>query len=78
MEGRFIGKTIVKLRDPKAIATTPDGRILSSRIDFATNDVSDIKIACFLSYQGKQIRQRKYTLEELALRNNHPVKRKEG
>ena len=28
MEGRFIGKTIVKLRDPKAIATTPDGRIL--------------------------------------------------
>ena len=28
MGGRFIGKTIVKLRDPKAIATTPDGRIL--------------------------------------------------
>ena len=28
MEGRFIGKTIVKLRDPKAIATTPDGHIL--------------------------------------------------
>ena len=28
MEGRFIGKTIVKLGDPKAIATTPDGRIL--------------------------------------------------
>ena len=28
MDGRFIGKTIVKLRDPKTIATTPDGRIL--------------------------------------------------
>ena len=28
MEGRFIGKTIVKLRDPETIATTPDGRIL--------------------------------------------------
>ena len=28
MEGRFIGKTIVKLGGPKAIATTPDGRIL--------------------------------------------------
>ena len=28
MEGRFIGKTIIKQRDPKAIATTPDGRIL--------------------------------------------------
>ena len=28
MEGRFIGKTFIKLRDPKALATTPDGRIL--------------------------------------------------
>ena len=28
MEGRFSGKTIVKLGDPKAIATTPDGRNL--------------------------------------------------
>ena len=28
MEGRFTGKTVVKLRNPKAIATTPDGRIL--------------------------------------------------
>ena len=28
MEGRFIGKTVEKLRDPKAIATTPDGCIL--------------------------------------------------
>ena len=28
MEGRFIGKTVEKLGDPKAIATTPDGRIL--------------------------------------------------
>ena len=28
MEGRFIGKTFIKQRDPKAIATTPDGRIL--------------------------------------------------
>ena len=28
MEGRFIGKTVIWLRDPKAIATTPDGRIL--------------------------------------------------
>ena len=28
MEGHFIGKTVMKLRDPKAIATTPDGRIL--------------------------------------------------
>ena len=28
MEGRFTGKTVTKLKDPKAIATTPDGRIL--------------------------------------------------
>ena len=28
MEGRFIGKTVEKLGDPKAIATTLDGRIL--------------------------------------------------
>ena len=28
MDGRFIGKTVLKLGDPKAIATTPDGRIL--------------------------------------------------
>ena len=28
MEGRFIGKTVVKLRNPKAIAISPDGRIL--------------------------------------------------
>ncbi|XP_066027698.1 E3 ubiquitin-protein ligase TRIM71-like [Pocillopora verrucosa] len=28
MEGRFTGKTVVKLRNPRAIATTPDGRIL--------------------------------------------------
>ena len=28
MEGRYIGKTVIWLRDPKAIATTPDGRIL--------------------------------------------------
>ena len=28
MEGRFIGKTFIKQRDPKAIATTPDDRIL--------------------------------------------------
>ena len=28
MEGRFIGKTVVKLNSPKAIGTTPDGRIL--------------------------------------------------
>ena len=28
MEGRFSGKTAIKLKDPKAIATTPDGRIL--------------------------------------------------
>ena len=28
MEGRFSGKTVIKLKDPKAIATTPDGRIL--------------------------------------------------
>ena len=28
MEGRFIGKTVIWLRDPKAMATTPDGRIL--------------------------------------------------
>ena len=28
MEGRFIGKTVEKLRDPKAIATAPDGCIL--------------------------------------------------
>ena len=28
MEGRFIGKTVFRLGDPNAIATTPDGRIL--------------------------------------------------
>ena len=28
MEGRFIGKTFLRLGDPNAIATTPDGRIL--------------------------------------------------
>ena len=28
MEGRFIGKTVLRLGDPNAIATTPDGRIL--------------------------------------------------
>ena len=28
MEGRFTEKTVTKLKDPKAIATTPDGRIL--------------------------------------------------
>ena len=28
MEGRFSGKTVIKLKDPRAIATTPDGRIL--------------------------------------------------
>ena len=28
MEGRFIGKTVIKLKDPKTIATTPDDRIL--------------------------------------------------
>ena len=28
MEGRFTGKTVTKLKDPKSIATTPDGRIL--------------------------------------------------
>ena len=28
MEGRFSGKTVIKLKDPGAIATTPDGRIL--------------------------------------------------
>ena len=28
MEGRFIGKTVLMLGDPSAIATTPDGRIL--------------------------------------------------
>ena len=28
MEGRFSGKTVIKLKDPGAITTTPDGRIL--------------------------------------------------
>ncbi|XP_022778657.1 RING finger protein nhl-1-like, partial [Stylophora pistillata] len=28
MEGRFVGKTVTALTNPKAIATTPDGRIL--------------------------------------------------
>nr|XP_058968986.1 tripartite motif-containing protein 2-like [Pocillopora verrucosa] len=28
MEGRFIGKTVIKLKDPKTIATTPDDHIL--------------------------------------------------
>ena len=28
MEGRFIGKTVIKLKDPKTIVTTPDDRIL--------------------------------------------------
>ena len=28
MEGRFSGKTVMKLKDPRAIATTPDGRII--------------------------------------------------
>ncbi|XP_022810514.1 E3 ubiquitin-protein ligase TRIM71-like [Stylophora pistillata] len=28
MEGRFVGKTVTTLGNPKAIATTPDGRIL--------------------------------------------------
>ena len=28
MEGRFSGITVIKLKDPRAIATTPDGRIL--------------------------------------------------
>ncbi|XP_022778171.1 E3 ubiquitin-protein ligase TRIM71-like, partial [Stylophora pistillata] len=34
MEGRFVGKTVTALTNPKAIAATPDGRIMSSLSSF--------------------------------------------
>ena len=41
MEGRFIGKTFIKLIDPKALATTQDGRILVC--DFADKKIYILK-----------------------------------
>ena len=41
MEGRFIGKTFIKLIDPKALATTQDGRILVC--DFADQKIYILK-----------------------------------
>lgn len=41
VEGRFSGKTVTKIGNPRAIASTPDGRILVS--DWTENKIYVLK-----------------------------------